>query len=259
MLTPEGLKNGLKTRRFARKIFTFDDIDSTNNCAKALAGCWAEEGTVVVAEYQSEGRGRLGRTWESNRNENLTLSIILRPSLQTAAINLLPLYVAVAVSSAVEAVTGLRVECKWPNDLLIGGRKFAGILLEGSVNQNELDYVVIGIGINVNQTTFPAAITNGATSLAQETGRQVDRTVLFREVMSALERHYDSLTANGFSGVLPLWTARATMINKPITVSQNGTAFSGVVKGISPDGGLVLQTGKTEQTLFAGDVTILKE
>lgn len=259
MLSPEGLKEGLKTRRFARKIFSFDDIDSTNNCAKALAGCWAEEGTVVVAEYQSAGRGRLGRAWESNRNENLTLSIILRPSLQTAAVNLLPLYVAVAVASAVEAVTGLRVECKWPNDLLIGGRKFAGILLEGSVNQNELDYVIIGIGINVNQTAFPPAITNAATSLAREAGHPVDRAVLFREVMGALEGHYDSLIANGFSGILPLWTARATMINKPITVSQNGTTFSGIVKGVSRDGGLVLQTGNSEQTLFAGDVTILKE
>src|SRR5512140_1081597 len=150
MYTAEALRKGLKTDHFGRKIYTFETIDSTNNCARALAGCWAEEGTVIIAEQQTAGRGRLGRSWEANPNENLTFSIILRPTISPDAVNLLPLSVAVAVSEAIEKLTGMRPECKWPNDLLLDGKKVAGILLEGSVTQSKVDWIVIGVGVNVN-------------------------------------------------------------------------------------------------------------
>ncbi len=257
VLTEETLRQGIKARQFGRKVYTFETIDSTNNCAKALAGCFAQEGTVVFAEHQSAGRGRLGRAWEANPNENLMFSVILRPSLSPEAVNLLPLYAAVAVAAAVEKTTGLSVQCKWPNDLLIDGKKFAGILLEGSLKQSSVEYVVIGIGINVNQMEFPPTLMQKATSLRLSLGREIDRPALFREVMNSMEQYHNTLTPGKFSAVVPLWTTRTQMLNRQISIDQQGSVLSGIVRGISPEGGLVVALADREQTLFAGDVTIL--
>jgi BirA family biotin operon repressor/biotin-[acetyl-CoA-carboxylase] ligase len=256
-LDTTALKKKLNGRRFGSKIFTFETIDSTNNCARALAACWAEEGTLVFAERQTAGKGRLGRSWLANPYENLTFSLILRPALPPEALNLLPLYAAVAVAEAIEHETGLSVECKWPNDLLIGGKKSAGILLEGSLKEEGLDYVVLGIGVNVNQTSFPDDISSRATSLKLQAGKEIDRIHLLREILRTLEIHYSAIIKKGFHNILPLWLTRTTMINREISVTQDGTVISGVVKGLSPEGALILDAGGTEKTLFAGDVTIL--
>ena len=257
LLDTAALKKNLNGRKFGSKVFAFDTIDSTNNCARALAGCWAEEGTLVFAERQTAGKGRLGRSWLANPYENLTFSLVLRPTLPPAALNLLPLYAAVAVAEAIEHETGLSVECKWPNDLLIGGKKSAGILLEGSLKEEGLDYVVLGIGVNVNQTSFPDDISPRATSLKAEAGRDIDRILLLREILKTLETRYTSIMKKGFHNLIPLWLSRTTMLNKEISVSQDGTVISGIVKGLSPEGALILDAGGTEKTLFAGDVTIL--
>ena len=257
MYSEKTLRKGLKTRVFGNKIYTFDTIDSTNNCAKAVAGVGAVEGTVVIAEQQTAGRGRLGRTWQANPNENLTFSIILRPKVNPDSLNLLPLYVAVALAQAIERTTGLKVECKWPNDLLIDKKKVAGILIEGSIKQNQVEYVVIGIGINVNQQSFAGELAPKATSLRLSSGKEIERTMLFRESLLILESTYAGVSSTGFQSILPQWLSRSTMINKPISVSQQGNLISGVVKGLSRDGGLILQSGGAEKTLFAGDVTIV--
>jgi BirA family biotin operon repressor/biotin-[acetyl-CoA-carboxylase] ligase len=258
MISEETLRHGIKARQFGRKVYTFESIDSTNNCAKALAGCFAQEGTVVFAEHQSAGRGRLGRAWESNASENLIFSVILRPSLTADAVNLLPLFAGVAVAAAVEKATGLKVQCKWPNDLLIDGKKFAGILLEGSMKQNAVEYVVIGVGINVNQIVFPPSLGGKATSLRLSLGREIERPVLFREIMNSMEQFHTKLAPGNFSAVVPLWTARTQMLNRQISVDQQGSVLSGVVRGISPEGGLILGLAGLEKTLFAGDVTIIE-
>jgi len=257
MFSEKTLRKGLKTRFFGNKIYTFDTIDSTNNCAKAVAGVGAVEGTVVIAEQQTAGRGRLGRIWQANPNENLTFSIILRPKVNPDSLNLLPLYVAVGLAQAIEKTTGLKVECKWPNDLLIDKKKVAGILIEGSIKQNQVEYVVIGIGINVNQQSFASDLAPKATSLRLSSGKEIERTMLFRETLLTLESTYAGVSSTGFQSILPQWLSRSTMINKPISVSQQGTLISGVVKGLSHDGGLILQSEGAEKTLFAGDVTIV--
>ena len=258
LLDTAALKKGLHTKKFGQKIFAFETIDSTNSCAKALAACWAEEGTLVLAEEQTAGRGRLGRSWQAAPNQNLTFSVILRPDLPAEAMNLLPLYAAVAVAEAAEKTTGLPIECKWPNDLLINSRKVAGILLEGSLKENAVDFVVIGIGLNVNQTDFPPDFAGRATSLRLEQGRDVDRAALLRETLRALETHYLTIMKRGFNAILPLWLARTRMINKQITVSQDGATLSGVVTGLSPEGALIMQTNGAEKTLYAGDVSIVE-
>jgi len=257
MFSETTLRKGLRTRAFGNKIYTFESIDSTNNCAKAVAACGAHEGTIVVAEEQTAGRGRLGRIWKSNANENLMFSIVLRPNIDHDAINLLPLYVAVALSEGIEHLTGMKAECKWPNDLLINKKKVCGILIEASLRQNTVEHVVIGIGINVNQTRFDEPLKAKATSLKLEVGSNIDRNELFREILACLEKEYLQISSHGIHTVLPHWLSRTSMINKMISVSQQGSVFTGVVKGLSNDGGLVVQTSGVERTLFSGDVTIL--
>ncbi|HTO94563.1 MAG TPA: biotin--[acetyl-CoA-carboxylase] ligase, partial [Bacteroidota bacterium] len=212
---------------------------------------------LVLAEQQTAGKGRLGRSWVANPFENLTFSLILRPVLPPEALNLLPLYAAVAVAEAIEQEAGLAVECKWPNDLLIGGKKAAGILLEGSMKEDGLDYVVLGIGVNVNQSTFPEEIAPRATSIRKEGGKEIDRVKLLREILKALETHYAAIMKKGFHDIIPLWLARSRMMNREISVSQDGNVISGVVRGLSPEGALILESGGAEKTLFAGDVTLL--
>jgi BirA family biotin operon repressor/biotin-[acetyl-CoA-carboxylase] ligase len=257
MYTAQTLRQGLKTRRFGSKIYTFETIDSTNSCARALAACWAQEGTVIIAEHQTGGRGRMGRTWSANPLENLTFSVILRPTAPAEEVNLLPLYVGVAVADAVTRVTGLEVRCKWPNDLLIGGLKVAGILLEGSLKESSIDYVVIGIGLNVNQRTFPLELAGKATSLALQSGHDYDREELFREIMRSLESRYRAMLKNGFGGIIPLWVERSRIVGRRVSISQNGTVLTGTVKGLSVHGGLIMEHDGVEQVLLAGDVSIL--
>lgn len=243
--------------RFGKKVYTFQTIDSTNNCARALAGCWAEEGTVVIAEEQTAGKGRLGRTWLATPGENLTFSIILRPSLPSEEMNLLPLLVAVGVARAVESVISMNVQCKWPNDLLLDGKKFAGVLMEGVLSNNAVDYVVVGIGINVNQTLFPPELAERATSLRLATGASINRDTLFRAILHSLETEYDSLSASGFHEVLPRWLSYAPIVGRQVTISQDGSILAGTVRGISKHGGLIVETNGEERVVFAGDVTIL--
>jgi len=251
------LREGLKTHFFGRKIYAFGSIDSTNNCAKAIAGCGAAEGTVVIAEQQTSGKGRLGRLWIANPNENLTFSVVLRPSIAPDTLSVLPFYVAVAVAQAVEKIAGVQVECKWPNDLLIHGKKFAGILIEGSVKQNTVDHVVIGIGMNVNQQHFPADLAPKATSLRLETNREINRVQVFKETLLSLENHYKQTTSSGFDTVVPLWLSRTTMLNKQISVLQQGHTITGIMKGLSREGGLVVLADGTEKVVLAADTTVV--
>ena len=258
MLRERMLRTGLKTRIFGTKIYTFETIDSTNNCAKAVAACGAVEGTVVFSEQQTSGKGRLGRLWVANPNENLTFSVILRPRITPDQLDVLPLYVAVAVAQAVEKATGLDVVCKWPNDLLIRGKKFAGILIEGSVKQNNVEYVVVGIGINVNQRQFAADLASKATSLQLEGKGEIDRAILFRETLVSLESNYTKVSSDGFDSVLPLWLGRTKMLNKPVSVLQQGQTFTGIMKGLSPEGGLVLLADGIEKVLTAPEATVIR-
>lgn len=257
MMTAEVLQKGLGTKNFGKRIFAFETIDSTNTCARALASCWAHEGTVVIAEEQTAGKGRLGRAWSANRGENLTFSIVLRPKSATESLSLIPLYAAVAVAEAIEQVSGLRLSCKWPNDLLIGNRKAVGILVEGALKEETVEFVVLGVGVNVNQLTFPEDLQIKATSLALELGRPVDRVKLFQAILRSLESHYPARSKKHLSAVLPEWTERSALTGRHITVSQNGTVLDGIARGIDERGALLLEHAGETTALLAGEVTIL--
>jgi BirA family transcriptional regulator, biotin operon repressor / biotin---[acetyl-CoA-carboxylase] ligase len=255
MYSKEELQNGLNTRIFGNKIFTYESIDSTNACAKTLAGNGMEEGAVVFAEYQTAGRGRLGRTWESESGSNLLFSTIIRPALDIHKVGLLPFFAAAGVALALETVSHERCECKWPNDVLLNGKKCCGILMESSFQHNVLEYAVIGIGINVNQKIFNAHFKDSTTSLCLEYEREFDRRVVFQQVMTSLELLYTEVRAGKFTMTLNQWKSRTTMFGKHVTVTQSSEPIHGKALALSADGGLVIATDNGQRIFYAGDVT----
>jgi BirA family transcriptional regulator, biotin operon repressor / biotin---[acetyl-CoA-carboxylase] ligase len=257
MIDTAELQKRLKCRRFASKIYAFDSIESTNTYARALAADGAAEGTLVFAEEQTAGRGRLGRGWVANAGENLTFSLILRPTTPPDQINLLPLGIAVALARGVRRATSLPVYCKWPNDLLLHGKKCAGILMESALGPRGFEFIVVGIGVNVNQRTFPETLRARATSLALHAPHPFERISVFRAVLESLEQEYDTFASDGLTSIIPAWLELAPIIGKRVSAELQGETVHGTVTGITPDGGLQLHTDTGDLALFAGDVTIL--
>ena len=253
-LRKEALYEGLTTRSFGRKLFVFSEIDSTNACARTLAEIGNPEGTVVIADYQTAGRGRLGRTWNAEPRSNLLFSVLFRPSARFPAWHTSYL-VSEAVAQAVQRSLDIRVATKWPNDLLVDGRKFCGILLE-TMGPAERTACVAGVGINVNQDNFPADLAGKATSLKLATGKSVDRVSLFQTVMASLESLYEAADRDTGAAMLKSWMDRCTTFGRPVQVSGGGPALDGTAVGLSDDGGLIIRHGDRMTTVYAGDVTI---
>jgi BirA family biotin operon repressor/biotin-[acetyl-CoA-carboxylase] ligase len=256
MIDVSRVQTRLKSRSFGRKIYAFESIDSTNTCARALASNEAPEGAIVVADFQTAGKGRLGRSWSATAAENLLFSVILRPRIAPEGVNLLPLLTAVAVARAVSERSGLEPDCKWPNDLLLRGKKFCGILLEGVLREGALDYVIAGIGLNVNQVLFPDELKERATSLRIESGKDFDREELLRTVLVEFETLYTQQKEDEFTSVPQLWTSHSGMIGKSVEIESEGTMLTGRAEGIAPDGALVLLTDAGRRSVYAGDVTL---
>lgn len=258
MISQSQIRRNLGTTQFGKKVYTFETLDSTNNCVRALANVGLEEGLIVYSEHQSAGRGRLGRSWESEEGKNVLFSLLLRPPDTVAKINLLTFYIAVSIAEAIESITGLTVECKWPNDLTLEGKKFCGILLEASSQQLTTDFVIGGIGINVNQTRFSNDLQGKATSIKNYSRKEVNRVNLLQECIRHLEKHYLNVTSKGFDAVLALWKSRCTMFGKTIRIDHHGMFVNGVVKRLDSDGALVIVSHNKEIRLLAGDVTVLE-
>jgi len=257
MYSKEELLSGLKTSVVGKKIFVFESIDSTNTCAKTLAESAVEEGSVVFSEYQTDGRGRFGRSWLSEPGQNLLFSAILRPPLQQEQAGLLTFYAAVSVVRALEGFTQLQLECKWPNDVLIGGKKCCGILLENSFSNNRLEHSVVGVGVNVNQNAFPDNGLSNATSLARELEKKIDRKKLFQHILRELDLLYDDVQHGNFSRILQEWNMRCNMFGRKVQILREGATTNGKALGLHVDGGLVVETSGGREIVYAGDVTVL--
>lgn len=265
-LFPEEIQHGLATRWLARDIRHFEETDSTNRVALELAQAGVEHGTAVIAEAQSAGRGRLGRSFHSPPNVNLYTSIVLRPEVSTAEAPAFILASAVAVAESVaEALPDPGdVEIKWPNDVLLAGRKTCGILMELGAEATRVSYLVLGIGVNLNvdRESFPEEFRAGATSLSSHLGRPVDRVSFARRLYENLEPILDTCAREGFDGVLPQFESRFHMTGSRVQVRDlDGGVRPGTVLGIDRDGALRLapEGGGPERRVVAGDVTLAKE
>jgi len=259
------------TRWLAREIHHFDEIDSTNRVALELARAGCANGTSVVAESQTAGRGRLGRSFYSPARSNLYTSIVLRPGITTATAPTWILASAAAVATTIAdwldrtgPGDGQAVEIKWPNDVLISGLKTSGILMELGAEATRVEFLVLGIGINLNsdRNDFPEEFRARATSLFSHSGRRVDRIAFARLLYSNLERILDDCGARGFDAVRPEFESRFRMPGRRVTVQElDGSRLEGTALGIDPDGALrIRRDGATDEVrVVAGDVTLAKE
>ncbi len=247
----------LQTQRFGRALRGYESLGSTNTAAMAWADEGAPEGSVVLTEYQTAGRGRQGRSWQADSGHNLMFSVVLRPSLPPARLNLVTLAASIATVEAVEAfTTPLRAAIKWPNDVLLEGYKCCGMLLESTLAGTGEATVILGIGLNVNQPEFPPELEGQATSLLLQTGRQIPRAALLADLIGRLEQHYEAL-AQDEAAIRDAYTARLHGLGQPTTLrlTEADQPISGVIRGVTDTGALRLETPDGVRTFHAGDVT----
>ena len=239
-----------KTVHFAR------ETDSTNLWIKRLAKEGAPEGTLALAEFQSAGRGRLGRSWEVPEGTSVMMSILLRPKFEPQYAPMLTLVMGMAVAKAVKKL-GFDVSIKWPNDVVVSHKKICGILTEMGVRDGKIDYAVIGVGINVNIREFPEEMADKATSLYLESGKEFDRSQIPGLVMEAFEEYYEKFAATcDLSGLKEEYESILANYNQPVRVLAK-EPYEGVARGIT-DGGelLVEKTDGTIATVSAGEVSV---
>jgi BirA family biotin operon repressor/biotin-[acetyl-CoA-carboxylase] ligase len=261
LLTPAEIGAGLKTRYIGKRIHAFSITDSTNVKAFELALHGAPEGTVVVAEGQRKGKGRLGRHWESPKGVNIYTSIILRPKMAPSLASQITMLAAVATARAIEKTARILPDIKWPNDVLIRNRKAAGILTEIDSEADIVNFIVLGIGIDVNMepSALPPDVAKVATSLKNETGRAFERVPIVQELYRQLERWYDIFKKEGFGPIITEWERLSIMAGKHVKVSFLKETREGIALGLDTDGALLLRlpTGKIERVV-AGDVTMVR-
>lgn len=232
-------------------------VDSTNRLAADLARRGAPEGTAVVAEAQTAGRGRLGRSWASPRARNLYLSLVLRPPLAPSAAPQIALAAALSVVRAIAAEGAGGAEIKWPNDVLLGGAKVAGILAELEAEAERLRFVVLGVGVNLNarEADFPAELRGRATSLLETTGRRVDRARFTGRLLGFLARDYGVFLRGGFAALRPEYERFHGLRGRRVEV-RGGVAAAGKVRGVDDDGALLLEGPAGLVRILAGEVTL---
>ena len=255
MISEGEIRGTLKTKTFGRTIYAFDKLDSTNVYARSLKEDDSAHGTLVVADEQTAGKGRQGRVWRSQKGMNLLFSLVLRPKITHDRIRLLPFAAGLAVADAIEQSTGCNVECKWPNDLLVGKKKVAGMLIESTVQNEAITNVILGIGVNVNQTHFPVEL--NATSLRIHTGKDVDRVRLLCSALEELEQRYEQLEHFSPRMILDEWKQRAPMFGSLITLVEHGSPLKATAIDIAPDGALIIEElNGARREVLAGDVTL---
>lgn len=248
-----------------RRILVLDVTRSTNSDAMALGREGEAEGTVVIAEEQTAGRGRLGRIWESSRGVNLYLSILLRPAMAPWLAPQLSLVAGVAVAETVRE-EGIDARIKWPNDVVVTGeggglRKLSGLLTEIEAESDRVSFVVIGIGVNLNSdaSAFSAELAGKATSVFLERGERIDRAVFAARLLTRFEQCYGDWCRGGFSAVAPRWRALSVLDGRRVAVAAPGDAYEGTCAGIDDDGALLLDragpAGPERRRVLAGDVT----
>ncbi len=253
------LRAEMRTRCLGRRVVYRGVTGSTNTDAAELARAGEPEGTVVIADEQTAGRGRLGRTWVSARGVNIYLSVLLRPAVIPAQAPQLALVAGLAVARSLEAY-GFEPRIKWPNDVLLEGKKVCGILAEIDAEADRVDFVVLGIGINVNSTRehFPEQLHDKATSLRMVGGNTLSRAPLAARVLQELEAAYDVFQRHGFAPLAAQWNARSALTRRCVEVSCAGMApLRGACVGIDADGALLLDTAAGRERVLAGDVTVV--
>jgi BirA family biotin operon repressor/biotin-[acetyl-CoA-carboxylase] ligase len=257
ILTPDLLRKRMKGKLFGKRVYHFFKTDSTNRVAMELGYALEPEGAVVLAEEQTAGRGRAGRSWHSERGAGLYVTLLLRPRLSPVQAPLLTMLAGLSAHAAIEAQSGLDAELKWPNDLLMSGKKVGGILTEMHAEPTQVRFVIIGIGINTNQEKFPADISAHATSLRKESGRTHSRLELLVRLLTEFESDYNRFLREGPSYVVKRFEAASHFASgKRVRVETGHETYFGTTAGLTSEGLLRVKREDGETTtVIAGDVT----
>lgn len=256
-MTESTIGSLLKTNKIGSVICAYDEIDSTNAEAKRLAEQGAADGTLVTANYQSAGKGRRGRVWENPVGSTISMSVLLRPDIEPIKASMLTLVMALSVSKAIENVSGLETQIKWPNDIIIHKKKVCGILTEMSAEMDDIHYVIIGCGINTGTMKVSPEVRDKATSLLLE-GKKVKRAALVAEVLSCFEQEYERfLRAGNLAPLLEEYNSRLVNIGKEVKILGSLQEYQAMSEGINESGELiVIKEDGTKEAIFAGEVSV---
>lgn len=258
LLLPQELERVLKNKIIGKKVIHYESTESTINIAKNIKKTGNGDGTVIVAEKQTAGKGRFGRQWISTKG-GIWLSVILLPKLDPVEAPKLNIVAAMSVIDALESI-GLKPEIKWPNDVLINGKKIAGILIHLNAELDRINYMIVSIGINANNNigkNEPAL--KNATTIKKELGKKIRRIDFTASILAELEKNYCKLFDNHFAGLLEEWKKRCVTINKTVSVNTVSGEYKGIAKDIDEYGRLLLITDDGDKKLLSsGEATILK-
>lgn len=247
----------LDTEIFGRKCYYFNEVTSTNDEAKLKALNGACEGSIVITEKQTSGKGRLGRNWFSSEKAGIFMSMILRPDIIPMQAQQITLITGISVSSALENLTNLDVKIKWPNDVVINGKKVCGILTEMSAEMEIIKFIITGIGINVNNDYFSEEIKNKATSILLETGKRFDRKNIIAEVLKEFEKNYFLYCKNGFNQFLSEYKNKCLNLGHQVKLINKENITFGIAKDISENGELIVEDEEGNlKTVFSGEVSV---
>jgi BirA family biotin operon repressor/biotin-[acetyl-CoA-carboxylase] ligase len=259
LLFPWEISDGLQTDTIGGKIYYFDTIDSTQNFALELSHRPHENGSLVIAERQTQGRGRLNRRWVSPKG-GIWLSILLRPNFEPSYTSLFPMLTSLALAVAIQKTLKIKTELKWPNDVTIKGDKVAGILIDASIESNKIDYLVIGVGINFK--IKPSKITSqiktgqkkyGITTLVKE-NQQGNPVKLVQQFLLELEQYYNNVISGSISDIRKEWMKRSSTVGKNVTATTTTGIIKGKAVGIDKTGALLLSSRGKVQRVLAGDI-----
>lgn len=241
-----------------KKIIYYKQLDSTNLEIARLAAQGASHGTVVVAQEQTAGKGRRGRSWESPAGENIYMSILLRPKFAPDKAPMLTLVMAYSVAEVIKQQGFPEVQIKWPNDLVLSGKKICGILTEMQLNGSEVDHVVVGVGINVNTRKFPSELEDKATSLLLESGKQFERETIVQKVVGHFENAYQQFVKEqDLSFLQKVYNTMLVNAGKEVRVLEPGNEYMAYAQGINSRGELLVRTSEGEEkAVYAGEVSV---
>lgn len=257
VISESELRSLRKTKWIGERICCFDEVDSTNTRAGQLAEEGAPHGTLVVADRQSSGRGRRGRSWCSPSQTGIFMSLLLRPQIEPANASMLTLLIALAVAKGIEKNTELTVQIKWPNDIVINGKKVCGILTEMNAQMDYVNHILIGVGINVHNTEFPDEIAHMATSIYLESGRHVQRAELIEAIWEEFEDYYENfLETQNLNSVLKEYDQYLVNRGKKVCVLDPQGNYEGVADGITERGELLVETAEGQRKVSSGEVSV---
>lgn len=256
-LSSDELKWQLNTKIIGRRIYSYNVVDSTNTIAYRLAEKGQQEGTVITAEAQEKGKGRLGRKWISPKSKGIYLSLILKPDITPNQISQITLTAAVAVCLAIRKTCGVAALIKWPNDVLVGNKKVCGVLSEMNAEPDKVNFIILGIGINVN--TKKELLPDSATSLKEELGQEVSRINLAKELLREIERQYAIFKSKGFAKIVEQWKNLSATLGKRVKCICHNRKIEGQAVDIDSGGALMVRLdGGFIEKILSGDVFVVR-